>query len=72
MVHLFKGFYHLEPFVPVEIPSYSDFEISNHYEYYRDRNWLQNQDALTDNGKEELKFLSGKNPKEFMRVCQTI
>ncbi|RNA01030.1 28S ribosomal mitochondrial [Brachionus plicatilis] len=72
--HLLKkeGFYHLEPFVPIEIPAYSDLEILNHYEYYKDRNWLQNEDALTDSGKEELKFLSGKNPREFMRICRAI
>jgi small subunit ribosomal protein S29 len=67
-----KGFYYLEPFVPIEIPSYSDEEISNHLEYYKDRNWIQNPDAKTNEGKEEIIFLSGKNPTEFNRVCQAL
>ena len=47
-------------------------ELINHYEYYKDRNWLQSEDALTDDGRDEIKFLSGNNPREFMRVCQTL
>ncbi len=62
----------MEPFIPIEIPSYSDKELMNQYEYFKDRNWLQNPESLTDQGREELVFLSGKNPFEFMRVCQSI
>ena len=54
------------------MPPYSDDEISNHLEYYKDRNWIQNPAAKTNEGKEELVFLSGKNPAQFVRVCQTL
>lgn len=73
-IHLLKkeGFYYLEPFVPVNVPSYSDREILNYHEYYKYNDWLLNEDAKTDDGREELIFLSGKNPAEFTRVCQGI
>ena len=69
---MLKGFYYLEPFVPVNVPSYSDQEILNYHEYYKYKDWLLNEDAKTDDGREELIFLSGKNPAEFTRVCQGI
>ena len=61
----------MEPFVPVEVPSYTEEELTNHFEYYKDRNWLQNPDAKTNEGKQEIMFLSGNNPTEFARICQT-
>ena len=66
----FKGFYHMEPFVPIEVPSYSNEEILNYFEYYKEKNWLQSPEAKSDEGKEELFFLSAKNPSQFQRVCQ--
>ena len=51
------------------MPIYSDEEIGNHYEYYKDRNWLQNETAKLETGKDELIFLSGRNPSQFRRVC---
>ena len=62
----------MEPFIPIEVPSYSDDEISNHLEYYKDRNWIQNSAAKTNEGKQEIIFLSGKNPAQFSRVCETL
>ena len=62
----------MEPFVPVEVPSYSKKELLNHYEYYRDRNWIQNDEALTEEGLEELIFLSSYNPEQFKRVIKPI
>ena len=58
--------------MPIEVPSYSDEEITNHFEYYKERNWIQNPEARTSQGQEEIIFLSGKNPTEFARVCQNL
>jgi hypothetical protein len=58
--------------VPIEVPIYNDKEILNHFEYYKERNWITNPNARTDDGREELIFLSGKNPAEFQRVCEAI
>ena len=62
----------MEPFVPIEVPSYTNTELMNHFEYYKEKNWIQNPEARTDSGRDEVTFLSGKNPTQFMRVCQTI
>ena len=56
----------------VEVNNYSKDEINNYLNYYIDRNWLQNPQALTDSGKDELIFLSGSNPLQLKRVCQPI
>lgn len=65
-----EGFYDLEPFIPVEVQKYSNEELTNHFEYYKDRQWIQNPLAREDEGREEIAFLSGRNPLEFMRVCR--
>ena len=56
----------------IEVSKYSNKEASNCFEYYKDRNWIQNRLAREDEGKEEFKFLSGRNPAELMRVCSSI
>lgn len=58
--------------MPIEVPAYSITEIHNHYDYYKELNWIQNAEARTDTGREEIMFLSGRNPAEFMRVCRTL
>lgn len=73
-IHLLKkeGFYYLEPFVPVEVSNYSDQEVLNCHEFYKYKDWLQSEEACTDDGRQELIFLSGNNPEQFRRVCSTI
>ena len=58
--------------MPVEVPSYSREEITNHFEYYKNRNWIQNNEAATEEGLEELIFLSGCNPEQFKRVVNPL
>ncbi len=67
-----KGFNFMEPFLPIEVPTYSRKELLNHYEYYRDRNWIQNDEALTEEGLEEIIFLCGHNPEQFKRVIKPL
>ncbi|KAL0278798.1 UNVERIFIED_CONTAM: hypothetical protein PYX00_000503 [Menopon gallinae] len=59
-----EGYEHLYPFVPIEVPRYSDQEFENALEYYRDRKWLR-----TRSGDTELKFLTGRVGYELMRIC---
>lgn len=62
----------LKPNIPIEVPLYSKIELKSHFEYYRERNWIQNPEALTDDGLEEIIFLCGYNPEQFMNVCKPI
>lgn len=60
------GFEHLDPFIPIRVDHYNDQEFHNCYEYYLDRKWIQMQ---APGLREELDFISGRNPYRFMEVC---
>lgn len=64
-----EGFDHLDPFVPVQVENYTQKEFESCYQYYIDRKWLQHDKALTEEGKQELMFLSNSNPGTFDRLC---
>uniref|UniRef100_A0A6M2CJL9 Small ribosomal subunit protein mS29 n=1 Tax=Rhipicephalus microplus TaxID=6941 RepID=A0A6M2CJL9_RHIMP len=65
-----EGFEFFEPFIPVHVPKYSEKEIDSCLDYYLDRGYIQNPNGWTDEGKAELKFLSGYNPRELCKVCR--
>lgn len=67
-----EGFYWMEPFVPIEVENYSRLEMQNFYDYYKYKEWIQSDEAQTDDGREELFFLSGGNPAQFNRVCRIV
>lgn len=60
------GFEHLDPFIPIRVDYYNDEEYNNCYEYYLNRKWIQMQSPGL---KDELDFISGRNPYRFMEVC---
>ncbi|XP_076215880.1 small ribosomal subunit protein mS29 isoform X2 [Aptenodytes patagonicus] len=64
-----EGFDALDPFVPIPVPNYSPREFESCYRYYLDRKWLQHEKARTEDGKEELRFLSGSNPRQLERLA---
>ncbi|KAL8615966.1 hypothetical protein ACOMHN_034642 [Nucella lapillus] len=66
-----EGYKWLDPFIPVHVPYYSEKEAYSCLEYYHDRNWLQHEEARTEEGKKELIFLSNKNPFQLMRICSS-
>ncbi|KAJ6656950.1 hypothetical protein lerEdw1_002951 [Lerista edwardsae] len=66
------GFEALDPFVPIQVLSYTDQEFESCYQYYLDRRWLQHEKASTDGGKQELLFLSGGNPAQFERLSASL
>ncbi|KAG8040554.1 hypothetical protein G9C98_002550 [Cotesia typhae] len=63
------GFEHLDPFLPIEVPNYSDDEFDAAIEYFKDRMWIRN---LTEAGKRELELLSNRNPYKLMRLTASI
>ncbi|KAI5631324.1 mitochondrial ribosomal death-associated protein 3 domain-containing protein [Phthorimaea operculella] len=60
-----KGFEHLDPFVPIEVPRYSEKEFVSCANYYRDRLWLRGPPEI----EMELKHTSARNPYKFMEQC---
>ncbi|KAI2797757.1 28S ribosomal protein S29, mitochondrial [Blomia tropicalis] len=67
-----EGFHHFDPFVPIEVGRYSEKEILTCLDYYEDRKWLQRPESFTEEGREEIKFLSGCNPFHVYDFCSNI
>ncbi|KAJ9593694.1 hypothetical protein L9F63_014742 [Diploptera punctata] len=67
-----EGFEHLDPFVPVKISEYNENEMESCLQYYINRRWLQNKRGHTEEGKKELKYLSGMNPYHLMKICASL
>ncbi|KAM4755823.1 small ribosomal subunit protein mS29 isoform 1-T2 [Cyanocitta cristata] len=64
-----EGFDALDPFVPIPVANYSPREFESCYGYYLERKWLQHEKAHTEDGKAELRFLSGSNPRQLDRLA---
>lgn len=58
----------MNPFVPIEVKSYSKKEFVSCMEYYKDRKWVQNVPGQD----EELEFLSNYNPYKLMLLCASL
>lgn len=59
------GFEHIDPFVPMRVDLFSDFEFDNMINYYLDRKWIPTYTPGLD---KELKFLSGKNAYKLKQL----
>ena len=64
------GFEFYDPHVPVHVPQYSEKEIHSCINYYIENKWIQNPHGMTDAGKQELIFMSCKNPFELHRITR--
>ncbi|XP_003744610.1 28S ribosomal protein S29, mitochondrial [Galendromus occidentalis] len=64
-----EGFEFFEPFVPIRVEKYSDKEAESVLEYYTDMNFIQHPKGRTEAARNELKFLSGRNPRELRGLC---
>ncbi|XP_060520088.1 small ribosomal subunit protein mS29 [Cylas formicarius] len=62
------GFEHMDPFVPISVPAYSDKEVLSCMEYYRERKWVTPYPGQDD----ELRFLSAGNPYKLMELCASL
>ena len=64
------GFEFYDPHNPVHVPQYSDKEVHSCINYYIENKWIQNPHGKTDAGKQELIFMSCKNPFELHKVTR--
>ncbi|KAK0168706.1 hypothetical protein PV327_002480 [Microctonus hyperodae] len=64
-----EGFEHLDPFLPVEVPRYSQDEFETVMEYYKERKWVRN---ISKEGQRELELLSNRNPYKLMRYTASL
>ncbi|BES97476.1 ribosomal protein S29 [Nesidiocoris tenuis] len=65
-IHLLgrEGFETIDPFIPISVTEYSDLELNSALDYYEDRMWLQRTE-----GRQDLGFLSNRNPYSLMELC---
>uniref|UniRef100_A0A0N5BPE1 Small ribosomal subunit protein mS29 n=1 Tax=Strongyloides papillosus TaxID=174720 RepID=A0A0N5BPE1_STREA len=63
------GYEDIVPFTGIQTRNYNDKEINVMYEYYKSKNWLMTPGAVTENGKNQLIYLSAFNPHYFERLC---
>ncbi|OQV22154.1 28S ribosomal protein S29, mitochondrial [Hypsibius exemplaris] len=56
------GWEWMDPCIPVHVKDYQDKELTNCLDYYMETRWLQHENAGTQKGRDELKFVSGMNP----------
>uniref|UniRef100_A0A8R1XPG8 Deoxyhypusine hydroxylase n=1 Tax=Onchocerca volvulus TaxID=6282 RepID=A0A8R1XPG8_ONCVO len=59
----------IEPFIPIETSLYTFEEMDTLYDYYLEKNWIASKSGRTEQAKKELKFLSGRNPYYYERIC---
>jgi small subunit ribosomal protein S29 len=57
----------LEPFVPIQVEKYTETEFDNQYEYYLDRNWIQNCAGREEELRKEILFYTARNPFEIAK-----
>ncbi|GFT44963.1 28S ribosomal protein S29, mitochondrial, partial [Nephila pilipes] len=67
-----EGFEYLDPFIPIETENYTEKEINSVLDYYCDRLWIQSERARQEDGRKQIKFLSGYNPEEVMKICDPL
>ena len=54
------------------MPVYNEKEANNCLDYYNERNWLQRPESNTEEGRQEIKFLSGFNPSKIYEFTTNI
>jgi hypothetical protein len=61
----------LEPFVPIQVPKYSEAEFNSQYLYYLDRNWIQTERGREEEGRKEILFYTARNPFEMAKFVSS-
>ncbi|XP_035227409.1 28S ribosomal protein S29, mitochondrial-like isoform X1 [Stegodyphus dumicola] len=67
-----EGFELLDPFIPIQTKHYTEKEAESALDYYTNRLWIQSEEARSEDGRKQLKFLSGYNPLILMKICDPI
>ncbi|XP_071039776.1 small ribosomal subunit protein mS29 isoform X2 [Parasteatoda tepidariorum] len=67
-----EGFELLDPFIPINTSIFTDKELMSTIDYYCDRLWIQSEHARSDEGRQQLKFLSGNNPMMLKKLCDPL
>jgi small subunit ribosomal protein S29 len=64
-----EGWEMFDPFIPIHVENYTSQEVQTTIDYYLDRKWLQHPMAGSEKGRQELEYLSTKNPLWLMKLA---
>ncbi|KAK2705044.1 hypothetical protein QYM36_017175 [Artemia franciscana] len=67
-----EGWECLDPFYPVEVSNYTEKEFLSTLDYLKEKNWIQHPQALTEEGRDQLAFLSGFNPLQLQYIVDAL
>jgi len=59
-----EGWELMDPFIPIEVLPYSEAELDTMIDYYMEKRYIL-QECGTLPGRQEIHFLTGRNPKDF-------
>ena len=65
-----EGWRTFDPFVPVEVGNYSEAELDAMIDYYIERGWL-GAECGDKAGRQEIHFLTGRNPRDFFKFSSS-
>ena len=65
-----EGWRLMDPIVPVEVENYSESELDAMIDYYIERGWLGPQSGSRA-GRQEIHFLTGRNPGDFFKFSSS-
>jgi len=65
-----EGWRLFDPFVPVEVENFSESELDAMISYYIERGWIR-PEAGSRAGRQEIHFLTGRNPGDFFEFSST-
>jgi len=65
-----EGWRLLDPFLPVEVTPYTEAELDSMISYYIERGWL-GEEADSRAARQEIHFLTGRNPWDFFRFSSS-
>jgi len=65
-----EGWREFDPFLPVEVVPYSEGEMDAMISYYIERGWL-GKEADSRAARQEIHFLTGRNPWDFFRFSSS-
>lgn len=67
-----EGWNDFDPFLPILSPNYSRKEYESCMNMYQDIGWLTRAVSLTQEARDEVRFISGLRPKEVEYLCQAM
>jgi hypothetical protein len=62
------GWDHLDPFIPIEVLPYTQGELDTMIDFHVDKKYIRDI-AKSDLGREEIHFMTSRNPLQFMEMA---